>query len=607
MTIDLAIRRDSPTGERDILRLNQATRATISTNSQGDERCDVQFPAPLADQFRFRDRAGLPYLVASAWGQRIFTGRVEDPTLTDQGLGLAALGGARALTDIPYTALWSTASYDGWRTAINADPGQVGSIAEERYETDTQNRIFISPEKGANYTLTDQGRMIWFMPSNGLLGALGVQFDARWNLPTNWQVNLYRYSAAGAFLGTVWTAGGTGALATQSVWATFATTDILVFAVLWNGGGTTTYAAETGAGYLEITNLRVVSATVSAVSTVTTATRTNGVGVTITVATTARMYVGQRLFLAGGGNTESLLITSITSATQFVATVANAPGGAGYPVGTGVFAHVIYANEVVAHLATTINGINSGQLSSSSALIQSPARDLIEAQWLDAAGDGVLNDLIERGDANSPPRRWRWYVDSSQRLGFADPSSISRTWYVDVTSLEALQSIESLINSAYATYEAPDGMTTRTAVSADAQSVLRFGVTRRAAVSAQATNAAQAEAKRDTAIADGKNPPGRATITFDAVYDARGASYPPWLVRGGDVFVIRNLPPAVLGGIVDRIRSFRLARTEYDVLTKVLTVEPEEPQIGLSAVLVRGRDGGVTPPANPRAGGFIRT
>ncbi len=59
-------------------------------------------------------------------------------------------------------------------------------------------------------------------------------------------------------------------------------------------------------------------------------------------------------------------------------------------------------------------------------------------------------------------------------------------------------------------------------------------------------------------------------------------------VRAGDTVVIRNLPPT-LSTEIDRIRIFRITRTEYDPVRNTVTVEPEAPIDSLEALLAQAQ------------------
>jgi hypothetical protein len=161
---------------------------------------------------------------------------------------------------------------------------------------------------------------------------------------------------------------------------------------------------------------------------------------------------------------------------------------------------------------------------------------------------------------------------------------------VDATDLSVARTLEQLYNAVFATYQDASGRRLLSTVSADSASIARYGVRRQAIIGANTTSATQASVERDAYLQDHKDPLPRATITFDAVYDAGGARYPLWLVRSGDTITVRNLSPA-LSTSVDRIRTFRVTHTSYDTVADTLAVEPELPPLTLEVMLARQAEG----------------
>jgi hypothetical protein len=213
--------------------------------------------------------------------------------------------------------------------------------------------------------------------------------------------------------------------------------------------------------------------------------------------------------------------------------------------------------EIVKDMAAAANALNSSQLSAGTAQIQSPGLDLTDEIYEDANMIDILRSLASLGDNQTPPRRWEGGVYEGQKVFFRPQRTAGYAWFVDVTDLKIDWSLDELLNSRYATHKDENSIPLRTAINANATSVLRYGITRRASVSADTTSAVQAGVIRDTALQDTKEIKPRATISFTAVFDLTGARYPLWLVRAGDTITIRNLPPT---SSVDynRLRTFRV-------------------------------------------------
>lgn len=243
----------------------------------------------------------------------------------------------------------------------------------------------------------------------------------------------------------------------------------------------------------------------------------------------------------------------------------------------------VLASEIAGALVAYVNGTNSDQISTSTVLIESPGMDLTDEIYEDELPSDILNKLVALGDNQTPPRQWEWGVYEDRRLHFRPRGSQARAWYVDASALELERTIEQLVNSAYAEYQDPSGRKARTIVATDSDSVARYGLTRRSIVSANTTSSAQAGVYRDAEIADMKDIIPRSAVVFDRLYDAAGGLWPLWMCRSGDTITIRNLPPS-LSTSLDRIRTFRVSETEYDVDEDVLTVTPESPVPSLQTI-----------------------
>ena len=489
----------------------RVTACSFATNEHGFAELRASVRMPMRDAFALFDRDSVLHVGIYANGSVVWEGRLEDTGLSSaaNGLGvtLTALGYWSALSDMPYTALWSVTSVAEWR------PVRWGELVisyDGRHEFDTQNRIFITPKKGETIGPGINGICGYIEPNGGDRLIRQVTFTYATNIPNaSWGVGLQsRDTAAWATPTGLWSVIGTGALLTGTITATLATPrDRLVFYINY-GGAAIANPFETGDVYLNITNIRVKTTTSSAV----------------------------------------------------------------------------YADEIATALVSYVNTINPTQLSASTALIQSPLVDLTDELYEDAIPSDVLTDLVARGDSQTPPRQWEVGVWENQELFFRPRGGVGQAWYVDVTTLELERSLAGLFNSVYAVYQDVSNRMLRTAVASDTTQVAVVGMTRRQAVGARTTSATNAARVRDAALNATKDPLPRADIRFDAVYTASGARSPLYNVRSGDTITLRNLPPN-LSADIDRIRTFRIGRTDYDCISGVLSVEPEAPLPTLPAIV----------------------
>lgn len=568
-----------------------ADGVTISTNEHGYEAMPATIQGSLVESFRFFNQFGLLYAGMFDGGRIVWEGRLEDPSLiaaaNGSGLKVQALGAWRALTDDRYTALWSSTSVAEFRPVLATE---IATATPDRYTFDTQNRLYIAPQKNATFGTTGaakQAYLIYLSPDRGTRNIVGAQFSFTYTLPAaNWRVGLLTHAGASTATATPWfvTTGGAGTV-NGAVHVTF-TGQPAISAFLDFNAADAVYAGETGANFLRLTNLRFVTSTTNRVNTTLTVNRAAGANVTATVGSTAGMYVGMQLVInSAAAPSEMVTVLSVGSTTQFNATFAN-----NYVIGNAVQGFVVYGDEIVKDIVSQVSTLNSAQLSSSTALIQSPGLDLTDEVYEDAVPADILTHLTELGDNQTTPRQWEVGVWEGRVLHFRPRSSAARAWYVDVTSLEVARTLEDLSNSVYAVYKDAKSRTLRTANNTDSASVGRYGVTRRTSISADTTSSTQAGVQRDAQLADHKDPLPRATVAFSAIYDAGGSRYPLWLVRSGDTITIRNLPPSTATS-VDRVRTFRISHTQYTAATRELSVELEVPPPRLATLLARRAEG----------------
>jgi len=569
----------SPVGE--LMRDDSARASALSyaTNVHGFAEMRSSVPMALPEAFNRYDRSGLPHQRLNDGPAVVYEGRLEDLAITGDGISSTALGYSRALSDIPYTALWSTTDTARWRIYTNAE---WTPIEETLYIFDQQDRLSVSLSKGATYQSgNDAGGVIFQIPNLSSRNVVGISFRYASTLPTNWSFEM-RISDDPQQNGSSVLFTDTPGTNIGSKFLTFTGKPVLTIYVFNSSGAPFTEVAETGAHRLIISNVRVVTSTANAVNTTTTAVIAAGINVSIPVVTTARMYVGQIVRLGTVASLGDLVVVkSIPDGTHFVAdpTAALVSGG-------NVQAHVIYADEVVRDLVSVVNATNPNQLSSSTALIQSPSLDLFDETYQDQYGADILTRLITLGDNQTTPRQWEWAVWENRILTYQPRGATARTWYIDLAALDLERTLNALFDSVYGIYQDSANRTLRTAAVSDATSIARAGVTRRTFLQVDSTSATQVGVQVAAKLSDEKDPTPRAKLTTDAIFDLNGARWPATVVRANDIIVIRNLPPT-LGTTVDRVRSFRIVRTDLNVITGMLTIEPESPLPTLTALLAR--------------------
>ncbi len=301
--------------------------------------------------------------------------------------------------------------------------------------------------------------------------------------------------------------------------------------------------------YLKITDLRVATSTVNMIDTTIAISITAG-SRTVTPADMTGIYVGQKLYIAASGNNgEIVTVTAITS-TTFTAVFALS-----HTASVLVKGIAIYADEIVGELIDEVSTDNA-QLSSSTALVESPGLDLTDILYEDQSAMDVLIDLVGRGDTETPPRTWAVGVWDDV-LHFWPRGTDSKTWYLDASTLKLSRSLQSVVTEVVAAYKDPNGRLMRTSAAASDATSEAWAMKRKVVIDVNSTYSGYAEIARDTLLEAKSGFIPAAEITFSEIYTATGALANPQDVRGDDNLVIRNMP-APLPSV-----DFRIRRTEF--------------------------------------------
>lgn len=566
----------------------RVTQAVISSADTGPSelRATIRMRS-LAQQFKLYDGVAGPgsavriEVLISENGIPLWRGRLEDVAVGDGTIKIIAYGDWKVLKDTKHTALWSDTSVAAWETI----PETVSSLFTPQQYTiqNDNNRLFIGLQKGTSYgNSADVAEVAYRIPHGSSRQIVGLQFTVNCLLPNNWNIIVCRRTAAFALSSTVVTMVATGSTQSRSFHLTFSGIDCVSIEVVNVSGGTVLYNGETGEDFVRLSNLRVVTATTNRVNTVTTATRTNGTGVTVTVSSTAGMYVGMQLVLASGvANSEIVTVLSIPTSTTFTADVTQAPGG-GYVSGIAVQGFRILASEMMAAVVTEVATTNPVHLLASTN-IPATTYDYADRLYEDAEPATVLSDLAELEGLR---------VFAQDRSVFlTNPATFTPPlWYADVASVEVARSLNNVFNRRYTRYKDASGRTLRTdktaAVANNQASQVRWGVIREAPLDLDTTSSALVASLQAIALADSADPAPRLALTLRNVMTAFGMRIAPWRVLAGHRMVIRNLSRS-LSASIDQIANFTIARAEYDLVNDELTVEAEIPPDRLDVKLAQ--------------------
>lgn len=195
----------------------------------------------------------------------LWRGRLEDVSIIDEGIEITAFGLWRALSDTPYTALWSITETRGFVPSPNS---LIAVRDPERYIFANDNRVRINIKKNASYGSGDSyGGMYYRSPYHGMRGIVRLRFSYSVFLPTGWVFDVTSYGEGFNWFDIVWTpVTGTGTLQTGSVDVAVSSASIIEFVIGNSSGSTYTNTAEDNVYHAEVTNIRITTTSASTVT-----------------------------------------------------------------------------------------------------------------------------------------------------------------------------------------------------------------------------------------------------------------------------------------------------------------------------------------------------
>lgn len=238
----------------------------FSTNRHGFAGLGCFLSRSLQDSFLLYDRPGLPHVVVTKNGYTAWEGRLEDVAVMGGGVRLGALGYWRALSDVPYTSLWSTTKVAEAFTP-NGDYNAAYS-EKERFNLDNNNRLFVGLTKNNAYTLNKAAGWLFSHPNDGRkqIATISMDYDFLASANCTFRVVSFDWSSDTAFAsGAVENSiVGDGTPQSGSLDITLAS-DKDIAGIDLIASTAHTYTGETAAEYLKVTNVRVKTTTESTV------------------------------------------------------------------------------------------------------------------------------------------------------------------------------------------------------------------------------------------------------------------------------------------------------------------------------------------------------
>lgn len=248
--------------------------------------CDIR--ASDLDRLNWLARIGSTEIrLTSQYGEVLWSGRLEEVELTDDGAGLTAYGHWAALNDVLYTALWSDANVGNWLPLTAND---LATIDDALWMYDQQNRLYVAPT--VTNTFGDADFFVWgyIAPSGGARQLTDLDFDyvLAQNGDTDWRVSIDRCDSSWAVLGNI------GTITTDSSGSknySFTGCDRVAVTFYRNNAVPAALSGDAGTVYFKMTSVRIATASSVPTSTIVAAmaTYTNGVNSNHLSSVTARV------------------------------------------------------------------------------------------------------------------------------------------------------------------------------------------------------------------------------------------------------------------------------------------------------------------------------
>ena len=232
----------------------RVSRARFAWDKHGCADGSVLLNSPTRDLYTAYTRSGSPILAFAAHGGDIWRGRLQSPRIGSRAIELVAAGSWQALGDVPYTALWSDTRVSEWRPIRS---NERGDTQPDRWSFDTNNRLYLAPQKNSSQSTTTCAYLIYQMPDSSAREIVTFEFDYEQTLPSaTWRMQVLPLSTGFSAGAALYTLNGTGALQSGSQSLSFAATPWICVQVQYNAAAAV-FAGESGSAYSRLSNIRI--------------------------------------------------------------------------------------------------------------------------------------------------------------------------------------------------------------------------------------------------------------------------------------------------------------------------------------------------------------
>lgn len=244
------------------------TSAVARWGERGCETLDATANLPRNMAEALSQRTGALFAAVCVNASVVWSGHVEELSVTGSEVRLRAVGGWMALEKERYTELWSTRDYNAWEI-VDANSSSYPLSVSAGFEFLTDNMLMISPTQGSTHG--NAPYVVGFLgaqtPSGSSRTIKTLSLTYSFTASAPWTFGVRSYSNRD------WSSTGESQLlanlagngATQSATVSYTPNSQGVSVLLWYDAANATYTGVTRAVRAQITNIRITTTTSSTV------------------------------------------------------------------------------------------------------------------------------------------------------------------------------------------------------------------------------------------------------------------------------------------------------------------------------------------------------
>lgn len=170
------------------------SRCVATRGDHGDETIELTARLSVYAAARlYAYRGYLRVMLLYGGWDAVWDGRVDSKAIRGRDIDLVAEGHWAALGDLPYTALWSTSDVSVWEPLTEA---HIATVTSNKYRTDTNNRLYISPNRGQPFVSGDHGGHYFLAPDGGRRNPNVIMFSYKLVAGQRWTSRLRSFATA---------------------------------------------------------------------------------------------------------------------------------------------------------------------------------------------------------------------------------------------------------------------------------------------------------------------------------------------------------------------------------------------------------------------------